>query len=259
MLFLAFVVGKGMAQTGDYNELDDGIRADVESWNKLENRLYASWASRDVHYVKTAVPQLKMKADTTVYAWRGERVGVEAVLFSPVVLLYFLIKDILDGTLEGNVTFYVSSICIWIIMMTATSIIQYNTCFFSTYKESGVRRITLAEKLRKLPLSFFAKKDSADLTSTLMDDAASIEQSSSHFIPQLIGSIISTCILATYLFFVNWKMALAAVWVLPVSLVIVALSRKVQYKLGKKKSIAAIEMTEQIQECLEESPRKIKW
>ncbi|MBQ4460521.1 MAG: ABC transporter ATP-binding protein, partial [Bacteroidaceae bacterium] len=73
----------------------------------------------------------------------------------------------------------------------------------------------------------------------------------SHFIPQLIGSIISTCILATCLFFVNWKMALAAVWVLPVSLVIVALSRKVQYKLGKKKSIAAIEMTEQIQECLE--------
>ena len=84
MLFLAFVVGKGIAQTDDYNELDDGIRADVESWNKLENRLYASWASRDVHYVKTAVPQLRMKADTTVYAWRGERVGVEAVLFSPV-------------------------------------------------------------------------------------------------------------------------------------------------------------------------------
>lgn len=84
MLFLAFVVGKGIAQTDDYNELDDGIRADVESWNKLENRLYASWASRDVHYVKTAVPQLKMKSDTTVYAWRGERVSVEAVLFSPV-------------------------------------------------------------------------------------------------------------------------------------------------------------------------------
>ena len=173
------------------------------------------------------------------------------VLFSPVVLLYFLIKDILGDGLEDKATFYLTGICIWVLLLIVTAMIQYNTCFFSTYKESGVRRITLAEKLRKLPLSFFAKKDSADLTSTLMDDAASIEQASSHFIPQLIGSIISTCILATCLFFVNWKMALAAVWVLPVSLVIVALSRKVQYKLGKKKSIAAIEMTEQIQECLE--------
>ncbi|MBR6456316.1 MAG: hypothetical protein IKS72_05230, partial [Prevotella sp.] len=84
VVFFALVAGKGMAQTGDYSEADDGVRPDVESWNQLENRLYASWASRDVHYVKTAVPQLKMKSDTVVYAWRGERVGVEAVLFSPV-------------------------------------------------------------------------------------------------------------------------------------------------------------------------------
>ena len=133
------------------------------------------------------------------------------VLFSPVVLLYFLIKDILGDSLEDKATFYLTGICIWVLLLIVTAMIQYNTCFFSTYKESGVRRITLAEKLRKLPLSFFAQKDSADLTSTLMDDAASIEQASSHFIPQLIGSIISTCILAVCLFFVNWKMALAAV------------------------------------------------
>ena len=172
-------------------------------------------------------------------------------LFSPVVLLYFLIEDIIGGTLEGKGTFYVSGICIWIVIMAATAMVQYNTSFFSTYKESGVRRITLAEKLRRLPLSFFAKKDSADLTSALMDDAAQIEQASSHFIPQFIGSIISTCILAAALFFVNWKMALAVVWVLPLSLIIVAFSRKVQYRLGKKKSAAAVEMTEKIQECLE--------
>ena len=81
-----------------------------------------------------------------------------------------------------------------------------------------------------------------------MDDAASIEQASSHFIPQLNGSIISTCLIAVCLFFVNWKMALAVVWVLPLSMLIVALSRKVQYKLGKRKSAAAVEMTEKIQE-----------
>ena len=72
-------------------------------------------------------------------------------LFSPVVLLYFLIEDIIGGTLEGKGTFYVSGICIWVVIMAATAMVQYNTSFFSTYKESGVRRITLAEKLRISP------------------------------------------------------------------------------------------------------------
>ena len=173
------------------------------------------------------------------------------MLFSPVLLLYFLVQDIMNGTIEGRATFYITGICIWIVLMAVTTVIQYNTSYFSTYKESGVRRISLAEKLRRLPLSFFAKKDSADLTSTIMDDAAQIEQASSHFIPQFIGSIASTCVLAICLFFVNWKMALAAVWVLPVCLTIVAVSRKVQYRLGKKTSGATVEMTEKIQECLE--------
>lgn len=172
-------------------------------------------------------------------------------LFSPVILLYLLIQDIMSDQLEGRLPFYIIGVSIWVIIMAITTVIQYNTCYFSTYRESGVRRITLAEKLRRLPLSFFAKKDSADLTSTLMDDAASIEQASSHFIPQLNGSIISTCLIAVCLFFINWKMALAVVWVLPLSMLIVALSRKVQYKLGKRKSAAAVEMTEKIQECLE--------
>lgn len=172
-------------------------------------------------------------------------------LFSPVILLYILIQDIMSDQLEGKLPFYIIGVSIWVIIMAITTVIQYNTCYFSTYRESGVRRITLAEKLRRLPLSFFAKKDSADLTSTLMDDAASIEQASSHFIPQLNGSIISTCLIAVCLFFINWKMALAVVWVLPLSMLIVALSRKVQYKLGKRKSAAAVEMTEKIQECLE--------
>ncbi len=172
-------------------------------------------------------------------------------LFSPVILLYQLIQDIMSDQLEGRLPFYIIGVSIWVIIMAITTVIQYNSCYFSTYRESGVRRITLAEKLRRLPLSFFAKKDSADLTSTLMDDAASIEQASSHFIPQLNGSIISTCLIAVCLFFINWKMALAVVWVLPLSMLIVALSRKVQYKLGKRKSAAAVEMTEKIQECLE--------
>lgn len=70
------------AQNADYTEMDDGKRPDAEKWSQLESQLYATWASRDAHYEKRAVPQLRMKQDTVVYAWRGERVGVEALLFS---------------------------------------------------------------------------------------------------------------------------------------------------------------------------------
>ena len=80
-LFLAAGLHATVAER-TYSEADDGVKPDKEIWGKLEQRLYASWASRDVHYVKTAVPQLRVKTDTIVYAWRGERVGVEAVLFS---------------------------------------------------------------------------------------------------------------------------------------------------------------------------------
>ena len=85
--FFSFV-GINAQETADpdanYVEMDDGVRPDTEEWGKLDSKLYVSWASRDVHYVKTQVPQLKIKTDTVVYAWRGERVGVEAVVFSPI-------------------------------------------------------------------------------------------------------------------------------------------------------------------------------
>ena len=77
-----------------------------------------------------------------------------------------------------------------------TTYIQYNATYFATYTESGVRRITLAERLRKIPLSFFGKKDLADLTSTIMADCTFLEQSFSHFIPELAGSIISTILIS---------------------------------------------------------------
>ncbi len=82
--------------------------------------------------------------------------------------------------------------------------------FFATYVESGVRRLSLAEKLRKIPLSFFGKKDLSDLTNVIMSDCASMESGLSHWVPELIGSVISTLLIAVGVFIFNWKMALAA-------------------------------------------------
>lgn len=174
------------------------------------------------------------------------------VLMLPVSLLYFLIGDLLNGGVPGGkIAFYVIGIVICLALVALTTFIQYNATFFATYEESGVRRVTLAEKLRKLPLSFFGKKDLSDLTSTIMADCATLETASSHWIPELVGSIISTCLVAVSLFFFDWRMALAALWVLPVSFCIVAFSSKVQNALSRKQMAAKMACADGIQECLE--------
>ena len=102
----------------------------------------------------------------------------------PVSLLYFLVKDYMEGNLGARAGFYIGGVAAALVLIAITTYIQYNATFLSTYVESGVRRITLAEKLRKIPLSYFGKKDLSDLTSTIMADCARMETASSHFIPE---------------------------------------------------------------------------
>ena len=108
----------------------------------------------------------------------------------PAGLLYMLVRDLLGGGVSGARTaFYIAGCVVCVGLILLSTWFQYNATYFATYTESGVRRITLAEKLRKIPLSFFGKKDLADLTSTIMADCTFLEQSFSHFIPELFGSI----------------------------------------------------------------------
>ena len=129
----------------------------------------------------------------------------------PVGLLYFLVGDLMNGGVPGEkIAFYIVGCVVCIGLILLTTYFQYNATYFATYTESGVRRITLAERLRKIPLSFFGKKDLADLTSTIMADCTFFEQSFSHFIPELAGSIISTILISISLLVFDWRMALAA-------------------------------------------------
>ena len=173
------------------------------------------------------------------------------VLMVPISMLYFLVKDYMDGTLAGKGMFYLIGCAISLLLIAVTTYIQYNATFLSTYVESGVRRITLAEKLRKIPLSFFGKKDLSDLTSTIMSDCAMMETASSHYIPELVGACISTTLVAIGLFFFDFRMAIAALWVLPVSFVIVISSKKVQDRLNKKQMDYKMACADGIQEGLE--------
>ncbi len=170
----------------------------------------------------------------------------------PVGLLYSLVGDLLNGGVPGGKTFFYvigCAACVGLILL--STYLQYNATYFATYVESGVRRITLAEQLRRIPLSFFGKKDLADLTSTIMADCTFLEQSFSHFIPELAGSIISTVLISISLLFFDWRMALAALWVLPVSFAIVGCSAKVQERLNQKSMDAKMACADGIQECIE--------
>lgn len=174
------------------------------------------------------------------------------VLMLPVGLLYCLASYLLKGDVpRAKIPFFTVSIIVVLILIAASTVFQYMSTFYSTYVESGVRRCTLAEKLRKIPLSFFGKKDLADLTNTIMSDCALLETASSHWIPELVGAIISTTLIVISLFFFDWRMALAAVWVMPVAFLIVLYSRKVMGKVYERTMQYRISCQDGIQEGLE--------
>lgn len=174
------------------------------------------------------------------------------VLMLPVGLLYWLSSYLLDGSVPNDkLGLFIAGIIVVFVLIAVTTRFQYRATFLATYVESGVRRRALAEKLRRLPLSFFGKKDVSDLTNTIMSDCALIETASSHWIPELIGSMISTTIIVICLLFFNWKMALAAIWVMPVAFVIVLTSRRGLKNTQKKTLEYKLACQDGIQEGLE--------
>lgn len=181
-------------------------------------------------------------------------VAQNLALMFPVSLLYLFTGDYIDGVnLNSRTGFYIASIAVCLALIVITSIWQYNTAYRATYTESAARRISLAEKLRKLPLSFFAERDLADLTSTIMSDAEVLEHAGSHMTPQFYGSIVSTLIICIGLFFFQPKMALAAVWPIPIALIIVLTSKKVQNSFTRKQRAAQVDLNEGVQEFIETS------
>lgn len=173
-------------------------------------------------------------------------------LMLPVSFLYLLVSDLYAGGVPQNhLWIYIVGMVAAVLLILFSYRWVYGATYYATYKESSVRRISLAEKLRKLPLSFFGKRDLSDLTTTIMADCTTLEQSFSHWIPEFFGSMISTVIIAVCLFIFDWRMALAALWVLPVSLAIVAFSGKVQNYFTRRQTEAKLAVADGIQEALE--------
>ncbi|GAF04666.1 ABC transporter ATP-binding protein [Saccharicrinis fermentans] len=153
----------------------------------------------------------------------------------PIVLAFAFLDDYIKhwktgDSLTRDVWFYVIFAAISFAVMYIIAFIDYAKTYTKVYNEGASRRIKLAETLRKLPMSFFGKKDISDLSSTIMDDATQIEQLFSHSIPQLFASLASLFIMSIAMFIYNWQMSLAMFWVVPVGFLVFSLSKKLQSK-----------------------------
>lgn len=127
---------------------------------------------------------------------------------------------------------------------------QYASLYLATYRESASRRVSLAETLRRLPLSFFGSRDLSDLTATMIADCSSLDQMFSHYIPQLFASILSTIVIGICMFCFNWRMALAVLWVVPVAVLLTAGSKRIQDAFGSRSILNKRAVSDCIQEGL---------
>ncbi len=177
-------------------------------------------------------------------------------LMFPVGLLMVVLRHIMGALSKGNnvareVWPYTALAAGLLALIFLIHWIQYKSLYIATYQESAVRRVTLAEKLRQLPLSFFGRRDLADLTNTIMSDCSALEQAFSHYIPQLFGTVISTLFIAAGLLVINWRLALAALWVIPLAALLVLGSKYLQDRMGRRNIQAKRTAADGIQECLE--------
>lgn len=180
---------------------------------------------------------------------------VNFMFMLPVWVCFLFLQDMLPG-LSGrpvsmNLPFYIAACIASLALIFLTNFIQYRYLYNTTYEESGNRRVNLAEKLRRLPLAFFGKKNLSDLTSTIMSDCTSLEHAFSHAVPTFCGSVVSTVLISVSLLFYDWRMALALVWVVPVSFLLILLSGRYIKKLSIRNLEEKRKGTELIQESLE--------
>ena len=176
---------------------------------------------------------------------------VNIALMLPTGLLYVLAEDILNDAPFAHARMLLIGSILTIALLGFLYYMQYNATFFAMYQESGNKRISLAEKLRRMPLSFFDQKDSADLTTVILGDVAALEHAYSHQFSQFYGAVFSTIIIAVGLLFFQWKLALAALWMLPFAIWIVFGSKNIQVRSGKKLTEKKLTVADGIQEFIE--------
>ena len=178
------------------------------------------------------------------------------MLMLPIVVLYFVASDFIGCLGDPAVCLpsmapYVVGIVAALAVMFVTQMWEYRATYTVVYKESARKRIAIAERLRLLPLSFFGKRDLADLTSVIMKDCSDQERLFSHTMPQIFGMGASTLVFAAMMFAFDWRLAASALWPIPVALVALLLTARVQKSHTAKKNAASLSFVDGLQEYLE--------
>ena len=176
-----------------------------------------------------------------------------ALMLPPSYLFFFLMEyvDVRRAAPPQSLWLYLLLALVALCIMFVVSRWQYNSTYVTVYAESAQRRITLAEKLRRLPLAFFGEHNLSDLTSTMMEDCAQLEETFSHAVPQLFAAGTSVVVVGIGLFSYDWRLALAVYWPVPLALLVLLLSVRSIDKTFTKHYKVKRALTEQIQEGLE--------
>lgn len=182
---------------------------------------------------------------------------LDIVLMLPVVFVFLFLEEYLRPVFQPSVSvthgilYYSILGIIFMIVMYIFAVLQYRSTYTTVYDESANRRISLAEKLRKLPLAFFGEKNLSDLTATIMDDCTDLEHTFSHAVPQLFASIISILLITVGMAFYNWQLTIALFWVVPLAAAILLFSKKEIQKSNESNYLNKRMVTEHIQEGLD--------
>ena len=205
--------------------------------------------------------KLKRKYALTDKGLRNTRVGaawtvvVNLIMMAGMGILYFLMQRYMNTLMEGsalpNAWIFIGLVVAFVILSFITHLQQYHNTYGLVYREIKDTRITLAERLRRLPLGYFGKRDLADLTETVMGDVNRLEHVWSHCLGYLYGAYISTAIIAVMLLVYDWRMAIACLWGVPVAFILLFGSRKIQKRNSEKLKSDALAVSDNIQESLE--------
>ena len=167
------------------------------------------------------------------------------------LLMYGLMGTLTDGAPLPGPALFLGLVIAFVILSFVTHLQQYHATYGLVYNEVKSPRLSLAERLRKLPLGYFGKRDLADLTETLMGDVNRMEHVWSHVLGYLYGAYISTAIIAVCLLVYDWRLTIACLWGVPVAFGLLFGTRKISARASERTKQAAIRVSDGIQEALE--------
>ena len=235
-------------QHSGVSDMDFAAKATSSSPQGRSGRAFASLRRRFALSEKGARDFCRGVAWTTVF---------DIVLMLPAVFVFVFLDDTLRPLLGGTpstghgLAYYALLALAFMAVMYVVGVFQYRSTYTSVYDESANRRISLAEKLRRLPLAFFGEKNLSDLTATIMDDCTDLEHTFSHSVPQLFASLASIALIAVGMAFYCWQLAAALFWVVPVAMGILLLSNRSMRRSNTVNYKNKRAVTEVIQEGLD--------